>query len=89
MWIIGPLVLYAVDAIYRSVSRHHRPAEIVGFKIHPEDVMEIRMRKESFMCNPGQVSYTVSYTFKMSDVSENPFYAIFYTVVFTFQLLIS
>ncbi|XP_064627803.1 NADPH oxidase 4-like [Lineus longissimus] len=53
MWIIGPILLYLLDAIFRC-ARRRDDAQVVHVQQYANDVIEINLSKEGFWCRPGQ-----------------------------------
>ena len=57
--LLHPLIIYICDATFRYFRGQH-PVSIVTTVHHPCDVLELELRKDGFVCTPGQVSISLA-----------------------------
>ncbi|XP_076819154.1 NADPH oxidase 4-like [Clavelina lepadiformis] len=54
IWLCLPLALYLVERLIRLFRVTNVPAEIVHFKLHQNEVMELKLSQKGFKAKPGQ-----------------------------------
>lgn len=54
VWVSVPLIIYLGDVMYRMIRRSNS-AQIVGSVCYADNVIELKMIKDGFKADPGQV----------------------------------